>query len=438
MARPPRNPPLNVYQNGRLVGRLRREASGAIDFTYDASWLAWPNTMPISLSLPLREDRYVGAPVAAVFDNLLPDNETIRARIAAKVGAGGVDAYSLLAALGRDCVGALQFQPDGVDAPQVGLPEGEAVSDEQIEDILSNLARAPLGVERDVDFRISIAGAQEKTAFLRTADGWKRPIGATPTTHIFKPQIGQLPNGLDLSNSVENEYFCLTLLRALGLPTANVEMARFGVKQTLIIERFDRKWLQDGRLLRLPQEDFCQALSTPWTLKYESDGGPGIVRCLDLLSVSDEPNLDRLVFMKAIIAFWLLAATDGHAKNFSLFLFPGGGARMTPLYDVLSAQPSFAAGQIRQSQMKLAMAAGDKRRYRVDEIAPRHFVQTGVQAGLAETATLALLSDLVAEGPAALDQVLKGLPKAFPPSVSRPIAAGFLERIQTIARFLKA
>lgn len=328
--------------------------------------------------------------------------------------------------------------PDGLNPPQVGLPEGEAVSDEQIEEILSNLARAPPGVERDINFRISIAGAQEKTAFLRTVDGWKRPIGATPTTHIFKPQIGQLPNGLDLSNSVENEYFCLTLLRALGLPTASVEMARFGAKQALVVERFDRRWLEDGRPLRLPQEDFCQALSTPWTLKHESDGGPGVARCLDLLSVSDEPNLDRLTFMKAIIAFWLLAATDGHAKNFSLFLFPGGGARMTPLYDVLSAQPNLAAGQIRQSQMKLAMAAGDKRRYRVDEITPRHFVQTGVQAGLAETAMLALLSDLVIEGPAALDQVLKDLPEAFPPSVSGPIAAGFLERTQKIDRFLRA
>jgi serine/threonine-protein kinase HipA len=438
MARQPRSPPLNVYLNGRLVGRLRREASGAIDFIYDASWLAWPNTMPISLSLPLREDRYVGAPVAAVFDNLLPDNEAIRARIAAKVGADGVDAYSLLAALGRDCVGALQFQPDGVDAPQVGAPEGVPVSDEQLEEILTNLARSPLGVERDVDFRISIAGAQEKTALLRTPDGWKRPIGSTPTTHIFKPQIGQLSNGLDISNSVENEYFCLTLLRALGLPTANVEMAKFGAKQVLVIERFDRRWLEDGRLLRLPQEDFCQALSTPWTVKYESDGGPGVARCLNLLSVSDEPNLDRLIFMKAIVVFWLLGATDGHAKNFSLFLFPGGGARMTPLYDVLSAEPSFAVGQIRRSQLKLAMAVGDKRRYRVDEIAPRHFVQTGILAGLAKNATLALLSDLVVEGPAALDQVLKGLPQAFPSSVSGPIAAGFLERLQHIDRFLKA
>ncbi|CAN7609285.1 type II toxin-antitoxin system HipA family toxin [Phenylobacterium sp. LjRoot164] len=438
MARRARAGPLDVYLNGRLVGRLRREASGAIDFVYDESWLAWSNTMPISLSLPLREERYVGAPVAAVFDNLLPDNEAIRARVAAKVGAEGVDAFSLLAALGRDCVGALQFQAEGQAPPQVELPQGEIVSNHQIEEILSNLARSPLGIERDADFRISIAGAQEKTAFLRSGEAWRRPFGATPTTHIFKPQIGRLPNGLDLSNSVENEYLCLTLLRALGLATANVEMASFGDRRVLVVERFDRRWLADGRLLRVPQEDFCQALSTPWTLKYESDGGPGVVRCMSLLAVSDEPNLDRQAFMKTIMSFWLLAATDGHAKNFSLFLHPGGRARMTPLYDVLSAQPSLAAGQVRHNQMKLAMAVGDKRRYRVDEVAPRHFVQTGLAAGLSEVTTLELLAGLVEEGPTALANALGALPKDFPDAVSAPIAEGFLQRIEKIERAIKA
>src|SRR6056297_2083564 len=105
--------PLNVFLNGRIVGQLFREASGAISFVYDASWLAWENTLPVSLSLPLREDRYVGAPVMAVFENLLPDNEPIRRRVAERVGADGTDAYSLLSSIGRDCVGALQFLPEG-------------------------------------------------------------------------------------------------------------------------------------------------------------------------------------------------------------------------------------------------------------------------------------------------------------------------------------
>ena len=216
---------LNVFLNSRLVGSLTREASGAVDFRYDPTWLAWDHTMPASLSLPLREDRYIGAPVLAVFDNLLPDNASIRRAVAARVGAGGTDAYSLLAALGRECVGALQFLADGHEPGPAGVIEGHPVSDKEIAELLANLARSPLGLERDDDFRISIAGAQEKTALLRYKGRWQKPVGTTPTTHIFKPQIGRLPNGIDLSNSVENEYLCLTLASALGIPAAEPAQA---------------------------------------------------------------------------------------------------------------------------------------------------------------------------------------------------------------------
>jgi serine/threonine-protein kinase HipA len=438
MARRRRYPPLAVYLNGRRVGLIRRAPDGAIDFTYDPTWLDAPAAMPVSLSMPLREDRYVGAPVAAAFDNLLPDDETIRGRIAAKVGAEGVDPYSLLATLGRDCVGALQFLPEGADPPAVGAIEGEAVTDANIERILSNLGQAPLGIEENDDFRISIAGAQEKTAFLRHDGCWMRPFRTTPTTHIFKPQIGQLPNGLDLSHSVENEYFCLSLLRALGLQTAEIEMASFGAKRVLIIERFDRFRARDGRLLRAPQEDFCQALSRPWTRKYEVDGGPGVTACLALLAASDEATFDRLAFLKTHIVFWLLAATDGHAKNFSAFLYPGNGFRMTPLYDVLSAEPSRAAHQIQPKQMKLAMALGDNRHYRIGDVAPRHFVQSGVAAGLNPETILSLFQDLTENGPPALDGMLNALPDGFPAAISEPIAEGFRARLGKIHRFLEA
>ena len=177
-------------------------------------------TFPISLSLPLREDRYIGTPVTNVFDNLLPDNDAIRRRVAEHVGADGTDAYSMLAALGRDCVGALQFLPDGMDPGPPGSVEGKPVSNEDVAGIIENLAAAPLGLGEDADFRISIAGAQEKTALLRKDGGWFKPIGTAATTHILKPQIGRLPNGIDLSNSVENEYLCLKLLQAFGVPAA--------------------------------------------------------------------------------------------------------------------------------------------------------------------------------------------------------------------------
>jgi serine/threonine-protein kinase HipA len=425
---------LCVYLNSRLVGQLNREASGAIDFRYDPDWLSWEYALPVSLSLPLREDRYIGAPVAAVFDNLLPDNAGIRRAIAERLGAGGVDAFSLLLALGRDCVGALQFLPEAVTPGPAGSIEGAPVDDAEIAKIVSNLARSPLGLEKDNEFRISIAGAQEKTALLRYHRQWLKPTGTTPTTHILKPQIGRLPNGIDLSNSVENEFFCLTLTKAMGLPSANVEIATFGEKKVLVVERFDRLFTNSGRLLRIPQEDCCQALSVPWTTKYESEGGPGIQPIMKLLLGSDEAIADRHRFLKEIIVFWLLAATDGHAKNFSLRLSPGGGYNLSPLYDVISAQPSVDAGQISRNKAKLAMAVGDRRHYVIDQITGRHFVQSAERAGLGQEAAISVIDEILVSAHDAIQSVLDALPKTFPASVAGSIAKGFNRRVEELER----
>jgi serine/threonine-protein kinase HipA len=424
--------PLNVFVNGRLVGVLRREATGAIDFSYEADWLAWDSTFPISLSLPLREDRYIGTPVINVFDNLLPDSDPIRKRVAERVGAEGTDAYSLLTALGHDCVGALQFLPDGVDPGLVGSADGKAVSDDDIAEIIKNLASAPLGMSEDVDFRISIAGAQEKTALLRRDGRWFKPTGTTATTHILKPQIGTLPNGVDLSNSVENEYLCLKLLAALGVPTATAEIADFGDRRTLVVERFDRLWAKDGRLLRRPQEDTCQALSIPPTRKYQSDGGPGVRNILELLKGSDRPIEDIAAFLRANIVFWLIGATDGHAKNFSVFLGPGGRFSMTPLYDVLTAQPSLDANQIRRNKFKLAMSVGTNRHYEIADIVPRHFMQTARDSGVADSLVQAILDDLAARALKTIDAVIETLPAGFPGAVADSVRRGVSQRLRLL------
>ena len=172
-------------------------------------------------------------------------------------------------------------------------------------------------------------------------------------------------------------------MAAFGLPVNAAAIHIFGKTKALVIERFDRTWTKDGRLLRIPQEDCCQALSTPPTRKYQNEGGPGMVDILTLLKGSDIPADDQKNFLKAQILYWLIGATDGHAKNFSLFLGPGGRFNLTPLYDVLTAQPSLDARHILKKQMKLAMSVGNSRHYTIDSIQGRHFVQTVQRAGLA-------------------------------------------------------
>jgi serine/threonine-protein kinase HipA len=424
--------PLNVFLNGRLVGLLRRASTGAIDFRYASDWLSWDSTFPVSLSLPLREDRYIGVPVTNVFDNLLPDSDPIRRRIAERVGADGTDAFSLLTALGHDCIGALQFLPDGTDPGAPGDTDGKAVSDNEIAEIIKNLAVAPLGMGDDEDFRISIAGAQEKTALLRKDRSWFKPTGTTATTHILKPQIGQLPNGINLSNSVENEYLCLKILEAWGIPSAAAEIGEFGGRRTLIVERFDRRWTRDGRLLRLPQEDCCQALSVPPTRKYQADGGPGIREIVNLLKGSDTPEADVATFMKASVAFWLLGATDSHAKNFSIFLTPGGRFRMTPLYDVLTAQPSLDARQIPRNEFKLAMSVGQHRHYAVYDIVPRHFLQMADLAGVGVPVIQAIFDDLGEKAESRSADVISSLPSEFPEQLVTSVVGAVGQRVRLL------
>lgn len=434
MPRRPTHAPLRVHLNNRLVGHLTKDPGGAVSFKYDGSWIGWESAIPVSLSLPIREDAYHGAPVIAVFENLLPDSEALRRKVAERVGAEGSDAYSLLAAIGRDCVGALQFIAGGDDAAKANAAiEGEPVDDAAIEKLLHSLAQAPLGLSRDDDFRISVAGAQEKTALLWDGKRWLKPIGTTPTTHILKPQIGELPNGVDLSNSVENEFYCLKLLSAFGLPVNEARIETFGKTKALVIERFDRRRARDGRLLRLPQEDFCQALSVPPSRKYQSDGGPGLVNILELLKGSDTPDEDRKTVFKAQILFWLIGATDGHAKNFSVALGPGGTYRLTPLYDVLTAQPSLDARQIERKQMKLAMSVGASNHYRIDGINGRHFMQTASAANLPKTLARTTVEEVADAAKGALDEVRRSLPKRFPAFIHDSVAKATLDRIGALA-----
>jgi len=421
MARRKTHAPLNVLINNRLVGRLEKETSGAFKFQYVKEWLEWEHSFAVSLSLALRKTAYRGEPVVAVFDNLLPDNPNIRRIVAERTGAGGTDAYSLLEQIGRDCVGAMQFLPDDVQADARMEVRGEPVTENEIERILANLARAPLGIDPEHDFRISVAGVQEKTALLFHEGQWMRPFGTTPTTHILKPQIGEIPTAfgrIDMAASVDNEHYCLKLLEAFGLPVNQTQIVTFGERRVLVVERFDRLWQGDGRLLRLPQEDFCQALGVPSTRKYQAtveghQNGPSIVDVSSLLQASDESTQDQAAFFKAQIVFWLIGATDGHAKNFSVFLSPGGGFRLTPFYDVLSAQQAFDANQIPHKSYRLAMSVGKSRKYKILDIAGRHFVETGREAGLGPTIIREVITSVLEAAGTATDKAIAEMPNDF-------------------------
>ena len=440
MARKKTHAPLDVLINGRQVGRLEKAASGAISFRYSEEWLAWEHRFAASLSLPLTPAAYRGAPVIAVFDNLLPDRDAVRRRVAERMGAQGTDFYSLLEAIGRDCVGAMQFLPEGADQAQSTDIESEPVSDTEVEALLADLARAPLGVDRKQEFRISVAGAQEKTALLRIDGKWHRPAGVTPTTHILKPQLGQIPIAdgmIDMSNSVDNEHYCMTLMKAFGLSVAATEIATVGQRRVLVVERFDRHWRNAKQILRLPQEDCCQALGYPPTHKYQSDGGPNMKDIFGLLRGADDPQADAAAFFKSQILFWLIGATDGHAKNFSIFLKPGGRYSLTPFYDVLSAQPAVDSDQIAQNRFRLAMSAGTNRHYRLNEVTGRHFVQSGKSAGLGKGLMRAAINELMDRARDAPTVAREAMPVDFAEPVHDSIAAALATRLPRLSSALE-
>ncbi|MEG1422102.1 MAG: type II toxin-antitoxin system HipA family toxin [Citrobacter sp.] len=427
---------LTVAMNGDVVGTLYRDGSGAMSFQYAPEWLSVPGSRAISLSLPLQHSRIKGKEVFNFFSNLLPDSEAIIARMQTRFHVETAHPFDLLASVGRDCVGAIQLYPPGSEIPSVMETQAEPLDESQIEALLDGYQMAPLGMEEGADFRISLAGAQEKTALLWYQDRWQRPQGSTPTSHIFKLPIGRIEqNNIDLSESCENEWLCLRIAWEFGFPVANADLAVFGQKKVLIVERFDRRWSRDGWLMRLPQEDFCQALGVAPALKYESHGGPGIADAMKLLLGSNLATQDREMFFKSQILFWMLAAIDGHGKNFSLFIEPESSFRMTPLYDVMSAFPIFETGGIPLKKAKMAMALqGKNRQYHFAMIQPRHFISTAAHVGFSEDTAYKMMKEMAARTEEVIATVAAELPTDFPEQISNAIFNGLSSQAARIIR----
>ena len=442
--------------NGELVGEWTASRTGNPIFRYSESWTQSARGRALSLSLPITPDREIrGQIVDYYFDNLLPDNPDIRRRIRERFGLKSTDAFDLLEEIGRDCVGAVQLLPPNRKPDHWHQIEATPLTTQDVERVLQTVAApAPLGPRSDSEneFRISIAGAQEKTALLMMGGTWYRPRQTTPTTHILKLPLGVIGNFRgDFSNSVENEWLCSRFIHELGLPIASTETGRFGTQKALVVKRFDRAWVgveestAEGSgfspkpgvwIARLPQEDFCQATGRPPTQRYESEGGPSMNEILEILANSAYPERDRTNFVLAHLTFWLLAATDGHAKNFSIRHLPGGTFEMTPLYDVLSAWPIIGHGknQLPLQDAKLAMAvAGKNRHYKLAEIQPRHWQAL---AGRVGGSTLwERMQSLVDAAPRALERIK--LPRGFPESVIFPISEGVQKQARTFFRSLR-
>lgn len=426
---------LDLWMNGLHVGRWERTRSGVDQLIYDPDWMAAPEGRPLSLSLPFAVAGERGTPiqvpaavVAAYFDNLLPDNDRILRRLRDRYGAASTSAFDLLATIGRDCVGALQVVPAGAEPDDAHAIDADPLSEGEVAEVLRDATTGGVLGSRERDaFRLSIAGAQEKTALLWHGDQWCIPRGSTPSTHIFKLPLGLVGNmQADMRDSVEIEWLSMEIARAFGLPVARTEIGRFEDQKALIVERFDRLLSHDRRWwIRVPQEDFCQALGQPSSLKYEADGGPGIRQIMEVLRGSEDPYGDRRFFFKSQLLFWLMAATDGHAKNFSIRLLAGGAYRLTPLYDILSAYPIMGRGANRLDprRAKLAMAVMDRNRhYDLYGIHRWHWVAMGTALGLADVPDL--IDELIKQAGATLDDVGSRLPDGFPPAVFHAISQG--------------
>ncbi|PQJ62405.1 type II toxin-antitoxin system HipA family toxin [Photobacterium angustum] len=429
---------LTVAMNGILVGSLTKASSGAISFQYDPTWLSRAGARAISLSMPLRHDAYHGDIPYNFFDNLLPDNEEIRSRIQSRFQAATKRPFDLLSKIGGDCVGAIQLYSPQHSLHDVRQIQAEPLTESRMAQVLRGYqSDAPLGMLDDMDdFRISIAGAQEKTGLLWYQNQWQLPLGSTPTSHILKLPIGILPHkNIDLSDSCENEWLCLKIAAAFGFEVNDATIIYVEEVKALALTRFDRRWSQDGSwLMRLPQEDMCQALGVAPALKYESDGGPNIASIMQFLLGSRTSTQDREVFFKAQILFWLLAAIDGHGKNFSLFLEPESRYSMTPLYDIISAYPLMDSNSIPKQKAKMAMAlTGTKKYYKWQTIQPRHFLSTAKAVGFSTQRANELMTEMKNQAPSAIEKVRQQLPNDFPTDISESIFNGVLKQAGRLA-----
>jgi serine/threonine-protein kinase HipA len=203
------------------------------------------------------------------------------------------------------------------------------LSDEELAEALANLPAHPLG--GGADARVSLGGVQEKLIVTRAPSGrFGQPLGGAPSTHIIKPSVAPW------TDIAANEAFCLRVARCCGLATATCETVEIGDTSCLVVERFDRTLTDDLRIVRIHQEDFCQALGVLPASKYEGEGGPSIADIVAALrQISAAPAADVNALLRAVGLNFLVGNSDAHGKNFALLYDDVAGPRLSPLYDIV-------------------------------------------------------------------------------------------------------
>lgn len=356
---------LLVLMNGVEAGRLDYER-GRLSFSYTPEWRERDDAVPISLSMPLSAGVHTGAVVSAYIWGLLPDNFQIIQEWSRRFQVSASQPFGLIGAVGEDCAGAIQFiRPERAEAIASGEHDGvDWLSSDDIAERLAGLRTNQGAWRRTGDKgQFSLAGAQPKIALIRQNDRWGIPYGRMPTTHILKPPSA----GFDAH--AENEHFCLSVLRGLGVPANHTRVQWFGSELAIVIERYDRLTTEGG-IVRIHQEDVCQALGVSPDRKYQNDRGPGLKETIALLrAASSAPQEDTDTLIAATIFNWIIGGSDAHAKNFSLLLAAPMRARLAPIYDVASVLPY--APQIQIQDVRLAMRIGGE--YRLNEIGLRHW-----------------------------------------------------------------
>lgn len=407
------NPILYAHatNNNMLVGQFVQRSKTNLSFSYSEQWLAYHSSFPISLSLPLRTGENSSFNVLNFINNLLPDLMEERLSLAHSMGVQSNDAFTLLSKLGHDCTGGISFT-GSENLPDMRWEYREL----SISDLNELVTLRKSFLPCFGDYRPCVSGTQRKTTLMKTNGRWYVPQGTAFSSHIVKypmDVITQSNSVLDMSNSIENEFICAQIAKELGFKVPNVEIitAQSGAK-ALAVERFDRCF-GNRTVSRRHQEDFCQIFGVPEHKKYQSENGLGISNIVDTLKFSTERMVKADDFFKFMILQYLIGATDGHIKNFSVHIEPGGHYQLTPFYDLLSAYPAVGAKGLNKRKLKLAMGlkASKGYKYHIRKICLRHIEQTASQFGIRNDECHEIVSGFLAQFSNALSLIDKRFPE---------------------------